>query len=186
MFWTGFAQEWDLKKNKNGIRIYTRSFDSTKIREYKAIMTVKTTLQEVFEVLMDGDRLWEWNYKTSESKTLVRLSDEAYIVWIKNDLPWPIKNRDHVSRVMVVYRDHKRIRLNIVPDNSQQVAEESHTIRITNFKGYWLLREIPEGIEITQQLYGDPGGALPAWLLNSLITTSPYQSFSNLKEILEK
>ncbi|WP_340067061.1 START domain-containing protein [Ascidiimonas aurantiaca] len=180
------AQEWELKRDKNGIKVYTRKLDSTKINEYKAFTRVKTTAKKALTVLTDGNRLWKWNHKTSESKTLKKISDTEFIFWIKNDLPWPLKSRDNVVRVTVSDYESSGYYLDLSPDTSGIFPEQKNSIRVTNFKGHWLIVPKGEFVEITQQLYGDPGGALPAWVLNSVITTAPYHSFEDLKLLLEK
>jgi hypothetical protein len=182
---TCLAQEWELKKDKNEIKIYTRSISYSKIKEYKAVMTVNTTLKQAFNVIMDAENLWKWNYKTENSRILKKVSETSQIIWIKNNLPWPVLNRDHISLVKVVEHTSSKIKITLTPDITVYHPKEKHTIRVANFNGYWLLEKTKQGIRITQQLFGDPGGNMPSWLLNSLITTAPYHSFANLKDILE-
>ena len=81
------AQKWELNKNKNGITIYTRSLDSTQINEYKAVLLSNTTIEKALKVITDGDNLWKWNHNTSKSKTLKRLGNNEFFIWMKNDLP---------------------------------------------------------------------------------------------------
>lgn len=181
------AQEWQLKKNSRGIKVYTRQLDSSKIHEYKAVAIVKTTPEKALKTITDGDNLWRWNHKTSQSKTVKKISPSEFVFWMKNELPWPVKNRDNVSHITVNYLPKGEVRIDIFPDKTNLVKEREDCIRVTNFKGYWLISPKEDGlVEITQQLYGDPNGQLPAWLLNSVLTTVPYHSFLNLKEILEK
>ncbi|MCB0375234.1 MAG: lipid-binding protein [Sinomicrobium sp.] len=184
-FHKNHAQEWELKKDKNGIQIYTRQPEDARIKEYKAVVLVKTSVAEALKVITDGDNLWKWNYKTSDSKIVKTISETEFVFWIKNDLPWPIKNRDLLSRVTVLPQKDGAITVTIAPETTHTFFPEKNITRIRHFNGHWLL--IPRGdhVEITQQLYGDPGGTLPAWLVNALITNAPYRTFLNLKEILE-
>lgn len=179
------AQQWEIKKDKNGIKVYTRQFDSSKIKEYKAVALIKTSLEKAVKVITDGNNLWKWNYKTSSSKTIKLLSENEFVFWMENDLPWPVKNRDIISRIKVAYQENGTAVIDISPETTHVFPSEGNIIRIKNFKGYWQL--VPRGdyVEITQQLYGDPEGKLPNWLINSVIITAPYHTFLNLKEILE-
>ena len=182
----GLAQEWELKRSKNNIKVYTRGLDSTKINEYKAVLIANATPEKALNIITNGNDLWKWNHNTSESKLIKQLSENEYIFWIKNKLPWPLKNRDNVPHIKVNKFPDGSIKIDISPDKTNSCKEQEDCIRITNFKGYWLIKPLDKNtIEVTQQLYGDPGGGLPAWLLNSLITSSPFQTFKNLKEILE-
>lgn len=180
-----YSQKWELKKNKDHIKIYVRDLDSTKIHEYKAVMNVKSSEKKAVEVITNGDSLWTWNYKTSESKLIKTISEHQFIFWIKNNFTWPVTNRDHVSLV-TVKKDKGRTYIYLEPGPSQLVPEKDNCIRVTNFKGFWKIETIDnDTIEITQQMYGDPNGNIPVWALNSVLATYPYHSFLNLREILE-
>ena len=185
VIYKGHAQEWELKKDKKGVKVYTRESASSKIKEYKAVMLVKTSLDTALKILTDGDNLWKWNHRTPESKTVKIISDNEFVFWMNNNLPWPLKNRYHLSRIKVLRKENDTIIINISPETIYTIPEAENSIRIENFKGYWSL--IPQGdyVEITQQLYGDPGGNIPTWVINTVLASAPYNSFLNLKELLE-
>ncbi len=149
-------------------------------------MLIKTSAQKALQTITDGNNLKEWNYKTSESNIVKRISDNELIIWMKNDFYWPVKNRDHVSRLKIINYKETGYRVEVISDNTDIVPRKRSIIRITNFKGYWQLIPKGEYVEITQQMYGDPKGMLPRWVINSVLTTAPYHSFYNLKQLLEK
>ncbi|WP_340076978.1 START domain-containing protein [Leptobacterium sp. I13] len=181
----GLAQEWKLKKDKNGIKVYTRTLDSTKIHEYKAVMIIDIPIEKVYETITDGDNIWIWNYRTSASKVLKKYADGEFILWMSNNLPWPIRDRDHISLVKTITNNKGEVRIDILPKPSYNFPAKKGVIRITNFKGYWLIVPKPEGVEVTQQMYGDPEGALAPWLVNTMLSNGAYHSFFNLKQLLE-
>lgn len=180
-----FAQEnWTLKKDKDEIQIYTKTTDSSKIKAYKAMMTVKSSLDKVKNVIIDGNQLYTWNYKAIDSKLLQKKSENEYLIWMALDLPWPIRNRD-----VVIYLQIKRITseiLLITVSSAPNAYEElDEYLRITEFEGYWLLEEKGEEVTITHQMHGDPGGNVPSWFVNTTITRAPYYNFSALRERIE-
>ena len=182
---SGFSQDlWNLNKDRNGIKIFTRDYPNSKFKEYKAQMTVMTTLDVVKDIILDAEHLKDWNYKTSKSNVLKTINKNQFIFHLYNDMPWPILNRDHVSDVVVTYPTEKSILITITPNNDA-LPETDGVVRITNFKGFWLLEDTDNGISITNQLFGDPEGGVPSWLVNSQLVKSPYTSFSNLKKLLE-
>jgi len=181
----GVAQEnWRLKKDRNGVKIYSRDYPNSKFKEYKAVMVVNTSLQKVKDIVLDADNLKNWNYKTSESRLVKKIDDNNFIFYLFNDMPWPILNRDHVSDVVVTYPTVKSIQINITPNNDI-LPKNKGTVRITNFKGFWLLEQTSKGVAITHQLFGDPEGGVPSWLVNFQLVKSPYTSFNNLKDLLK-
>jgi len=175
---------WQLKKNSNGIKIYTQDYPNSKFKEYKAQMTVKTSIETVKSVILDAENLKNWNYKTSKSSLIKKIDEDNYIFYLYNDMPWPVMNRDHISDVKVTYPNEKSIRISITPNNDM-LPKYDGVVRITNFKGYWLLEELDKGVRITNQLFGDPEGGVPSWLVNSKLIKSPFTAFSNLKKLLK-
>lgn len=179
-----FSQDsWKLKKDRNDIQIYTRSYPNSKFKEYKAVMVVNTTMEAAKKIILDADQLKDWNYKTSRSRLIKKIDDNNYIFYLFNDMPWPVLNRDHVSDVIVTYPSNTSVLITITPNNNV-LPHTDGTVRITNFKGFWLLEEVEKGVSITNQLFGDPEGGVPSWLVNSQLVKSPYTSFNNLKDRL--
>ncbi|MCX2678859.1 START domain-containing protein [Galbibacter sp. EGI 63066] len=180
------SQEWSLKRNSNNIQVFTRNLDSTKINEYKAVLIANTTAEKVVEILTDGDKLNTWNHKTPKSKTLKKISDKEIVLWMENDLPWPISDRDNISHLFVSKPDSITYKIDILPGDSSLVEKDQRVIRMDHFQGFWLVRTLDQdSVEVTQQMYGDPKGNIPPWLVNSILIAFPYHSFENLKEILE-
>ncbi|WP_046754980.1 START domain-containing protein [Kordia jejudonensis] len=175
------AQEtWELKKDKNDIKIYTKTIDSTKLKAYKAEMTVKSTLEKVKNIIVDGDELHNWNYKAIDSKLIKKTSESEYTIWMAIDLPWPLRNRDFASHIRVEVVSKDVIRINLSSASDTYAVQEDY-LRMTNFVGYWLLEKQGDTIKVTNEMYGDPGGSLPNWLINSTITRAPYYNFKALR-----
>lgn len=183
----GLAQEWQLKIDEDAIKVYTRKLDSTQFDEFKAVLKVKTTPEKALSVILDGDRLWEWNHKTSDSKTVLRYNDTSSVVWMLNDLPWPLRDRENLSLIRVSNPKPGTYHVTIDPADNNLKEQPENVIRTDRFKGHWHIEPADnEHVVVTQQLYGDPNGMIPAWLLNSILVNVPFQSFENLKVILEK
>jgi hypothetical protein len=174
-------KDWSLKKDKDDIKIYTRSVDSSKIKAYKAEMTVKSTLDKVKNIIVDGDQLYVWNYKAIDSKLLKKPSESTYLIWMALDLPWPLRNRDFVTSIKLNRISKDVIRIDIMAASDQYEVQEDY-LRMISFEGYWLLEQQGNIVKITHEMYGDPGGNLPSWFVNSTITRAPYYNFAALRE----
>lgn len=181
-----YAQkEWTLKKDKDDIQIYIKSVDDSEIKAYKAEMIVKTTLDNVKDVIVDGNQLYVWNYKAIDSKLLQKPTENTYLIWMSLDLPWPMRNRDFVTMLTQNRISKDVILINIVSASDQYETQED-CVRMTNFEGYWLLEQQGTMVKITHQMYGDPGGNLPSWFVNSTITRAPHYNFIALRERVEQ
>ncbi|KAA1246289.1 START domain-containing protein [Aquimarina sp. RZ0] len=179
-----FSQtQWSLSKDAQGIQIWVRDFKESPYKEYKATTYVKTTLDDAINELLQAPK---YNKNCQEGVShLVKVSNQdEYIFYVKNDFPWPIKDRDVVSQLSVSRISENKVKLFIkaAPD---EVPEFKNTLRIQELSGYWLLEEKEGLVKITQQLYVNPEGSLPPFITNSLLVTGPFKTFLTLRNILE-
>lgn len=177
-------KNWKLKKDKDDVKIYVKSTESSSLKVFKAEMTVKSSLNDVLNVILDGDKLKDWNYKALDSKLLSKTSENDYLIWLALDLPWPVRNRDVVIALKILRITDTVVKIDIMAA-SERYAEKDDYLRITTFEGYWLLEQVGDSVKITHEMFGDPGGSLPNWFVNSTITRAPHYNFVALKELVE-
>ncbi len=181
---SGFSQsDWKLIKDSQKIQVYVRTNDSTKYKEYKAVMVVKAPLEKVYRLIMNAEKLKNWNYQTSESYLVKKVSETEQVIYMENDMPWPVQNRDVVTRMKVQHPANNVLKINLLPD-PEAVPEKNRMIRIKNFSGYWYLEQSEKGTIVIQQMQGDPGGSLPAFLFNLFLTNGPFSTFLELNKAL--
>ena len=75
--------------------------------------------------------------------------------------------------------------ITIFPANNV-LKEKEGIIRLTNFKGFWYLKKISDNQTLVmQQIYGNPGGSIPAFMVNTVVTKGPVESFKELRKRVE-
>jgi hypothetical protein len=181
-----FSQnKWVLEKDANQVKVYTRLVKSSNFKEYKATVLVETSINKLVNFITDGNKLKDWNYRTTKSSLIEKISDSIFFVYMYNDLPWPAKNRDHISRLKIEMLSSSFVKIHIksFPDKLNNVKG---VVRVNNFDGFWLLQKTNLGIQVTQQLHGDPGGYLPYFIVNSKIAEAPFVSLRNLQKHFER
>ncbi len=184
-FLFSFSQEqWELKLQENGIEVYTRKTNKSSIKEFKAVVVLQASMQSVIEKITDADGLRNWNYKTTKSRLIERVSDKEFVIYMYNDFPWPVKDRDHISKLILSKIDSSSVRIDITP-LPNRLPELDDVIRIEEFSGYWLLEKTAAGVRVTQQMYGEPKGNIPSFIINATLAKAPLYSFKRLKEGLK-
>lgn len=187
LLFSGFVfpqKSWDLTLNKDGIKVYTRKMDSVAIKEYKVTMQVNVPIDTVLKKVLDIKKLKYWSYRIAESDLVKKINDSTWIFYIHNDVEWPVKDRDHVSKVQLQKRNEV-YKVLLTPYNNF-VREKKDIVRITKFRGLWTLKKIDSGrTQVTQQLYGDPELNIPPFFINMMIAKAPFYTFKNMKSQLE-
>ena len=69
---TARAAEWELRKQADGIDVYTRPVADSGIKEFKGEGIVRVEIAAIVALLRDASRFREWFPDTSESKLLKR------------------------------------------------------------------------------------------------------------------
>ncbi|WP_299115844.1 START domain-containing protein [uncultured Winogradskyella sp.] len=178
-----FAQtEWKLKKDADEIKIYTRSIPNEKLDEYKAVTTIKTSIKNVLQELISAPKYYD-QCESGISYHVKKLKDNQHLFYARKDLPWPIKDRDLITLLTVekITDTKYKLKLESLPN---AIKEREKTIRIKKLMGFWLLEEVDDSTKVTQQLFVNPEGSLPAFVTNSLLIKGPFKTFSELRATL--
>ena len=175
---------WDLKKEANGIQIYTRDYPDSPVKEFLAITTTNSSLQSVTSVLDDISAYPKWFRNCKYVKTIRRASDSAIANYVEISFPWPLSNRDGIWEATIRIRNESVYYSEIrsIPD---LVPEKKNIVRMHNACGYWKVEKMKNGkTKITQQFFADPEGNIPGWVVNLFLVDGPYDTFMNLHKIL--
>jgi hypothetical protein len=181
------APEWNLKKEKDGIEIYTRSVEGSSFNEFKGVTVIpNSSLTEVLEIILDVEN-YESLFPDCMNPKVLRQEGELYdIHYIQTKGPFPVKDRDSVFEQKTEIDKngkHARITLNPLPDF---IAENKNMVRIKNGSGFWDLDEDKnKNVSVIYQFHGEPGGDVPAWLANSFVVNHPFKTLENLKSKLK-
>lgn len=191
VFLVGFSKQttntWQLKKFEEGISIYTRDTENSKFKELKAVFQIKTSLSSIIALLNDVESYPQWVYRCETSKVLLKTSDKYLIRYQTIVAPWPVDNRDVIVEVSFSQDAKTKIvyqKVNALPDYAPKA--DGH-VRIPEFRATWTLVPLKNGIvEIQYELLVNPGGALPAWLVNMAVIDGPFETSQKMKIWLMK
>ena len=176
------GNEWELRKDKNDIKVYTRSNANSGIIEYKAITTTHAKISKLIEIINDVENFPVWMPNCESASVIENINDSLRIDYLITDVPWPMDDRDVALEVRTITNTdkHYEVLIKAVP---KAIPEEENIKRIKIAKGKWELKRNDDNtIEITYQFYGDPEGNIPSWIINLFIVKGPYETLLNLKE----
>ena len=191
LFWSPallHAQDdWKLKTNREGIAIYTRLFPGSRFKAIKVDVELDATLSQLVAVLLDVKTGVEWVYSTKSCVLLKQVSPSELYYYSEVSVPWPADNRDFIAQLRAVQDTHTKVVTIYGPVYPDYLPEKKGIVRVRHSEGKWVIT--PTGrnhVKVEYTLRADPGGDLPAWLVNMFVTKGPYESFKKLKEQLKK
>lgn len=180
-----FAQDnWALKKEADNIKIYTRNSKDSNLKEFKAVTMINSPLKNILTELLEAPDYYE-DCKPNISYYVKELNENQHVFYAHKDMPWPVRDRDIVTLLTVNTVDKHIVKLTLesLPD---ELPSKDKTIRIQNLMGHWLLEEMDDETKVTQQLFLDPEGSLPPFIVNNLLIKGPFQTFKDLQNNLTK
>jgi hypothetical protein len=185
----GFALsqgKWQLVRDQDGIKVYTRRLTSEKFKEVRATFQVKGSEDQLIRLLQNIPIYKDWSYGTKRTFLISRKGRDSLIYYSEIELPWPLSNRDLVVE-LTFKRDTAARLLHIQAKNLPGIVPPGpRLVRVPFSLAEWNVKVLPNNIlDIEYTLRTDPGGALPAWLVNMAATTGPYNSFQKLKALLD-
>ena len=177
---------WQLKKNENGISTYTRTPASGNLKELRVVCEFDATKAQLIATLQDIDHYKDWVYSSKKSEILKTPSPQKTIYYSQSHLPWPIKDRDLIIELDIgpPEADVLYIQAKSLP---AYLPKNDKFVRVPYSLATWKVTQAPEGkLKIDYTFSVDPGGSIPAWLVNATLAIGPYNSFVKLKEVLKQ
>ncbi len=183
-----FSQnDWILKTDKEGIKVYTKNLENSSLKVSKTVCVIDATLNKITAVLLDINRAADWVYATKKSTLLKQLNPLELYYYSEVSVPWPASNRDYVVH-MKVSQDEKTKAVSVVGENKPTyLPAVKNIVRIQQSYTKWLMMPLPNGqVLIEYYLQVDPGGIVPVWLINLFSTKGPFETFKNLRLQVKK
>lgn len=181
------SKGWKLHSEKDGVQVFTQAVPNSAFRAVKAVGLVEASLSTLAYVLMDVKTTREWLYGTKVCTLLKQMTPSDLIYYSEVDLPWPASNRDFIIRITLT-QDPGTKAMTIVAENMPKyVPEKNGIVRIQRSSGLWHITPVDkEHVRVEYTLQVDPGGLIPAWLVNMVASTGPYQSFIGMRKQVKK
>jgi hypothetical protein len=176
---------WKLTKNNDGIAVYQSAVNNSAYKSIKVEFNVEGNYDKLIAVITNTNHYTDWVYNNKTASLLKTISPAEFYYYSETYLPWPMSNRDAVMHTKII-RDSLNRFLKIVNVNDEGlVPEKSNKVRVHNIRINWLVTmSSPKTMHIVYTFEGDPGGSIPAWIVNSFADKGPYESFKKLGELL--
>ena len=179
-----------LKINQDGIKVYTFQTNHSDIVTFKAITYINAPTDSILAVMLDNEACEEWVHACEESILIKSINfNERYHYQI-HDVPYPFTNRDFIFHSIMRHDPvTKTISITMTSDmdychkNESDLCQnykETELVRVTKSLGQYTLEPVDKGTKITWVQHTDPGGNLPAWLINHCLSKTPYLTLKNL------
>lgn len=180
------SADWELKKDKDGIQVFTREVADSRYREFKGTIVINSTLASVLGVLDHTESCPNWLHRCIEGKLIEQTSFNQRIIYQATDLPFPAASRDSVFVARTTY-DAKSNQVQIHLQSAPGKHPLTNHVRIIKSSGSYTLEQLADDrVRVIWRQHIDPAGRLPSFVVNALVTDIPFESLANLRELVKK
>lgn len=176
--------QWELKKDKDGIQVFTRKIEGSPMRAFRGEMDLATSLDKIESLFKDVVRFTEWSPGAKKVEPLEEGSNSRTF-YLQTEAPWPVTDRDGIYQFNFVRAAGKlTITAKCLPE---YLPPRKKHVRVPKSDGYWQFEEQAGGlIHIVYENHSEPGGSIPGWLANSAVVNLPFESLQNLRQMVQK
>jgi ribosome-associated toxin RatA of RatAB toxin-antitoxin module len=196
LLWSGPAlagDGWNQVMQDSQTTVWQREVAGSRVKEIKAAGTIDAPPTAVYAVIRDFEHYADiMPYTTKETKVL-ETSADGKNVWYYTVVDAPIvSKRDHTLKVTIeklAENGDGIYKLSWVSGNDHPKAPLARDgyVRLNSTKGSWDLKPFGEGKTHAEYYVNtDPGGSLPAFVVNKANTEAVPKLFEALRKFAKK
>ncbi|MGE0623722.1 MAG: hypothetical protein AB7I04_04630 [Pseudomonadales bacterium] len=169
------AQTWQPVREFSGVPVEARPTDSG-FDVHRARVQVCTDLGTLEDYVVDPTRFVDWVAYTRSAR-LLEHTEQSAVYYVRSTTPWPLRDRDMIYRIeRTPTADGLTLSLVGLPEYT---PPEDNATRIRSAEGEWRLVPSQAGIDVSYELYVDPG-RVPRYLANQRLAAAVGETLANL------
>jgi len=177
------AQKWTFEKEVDGIKIYTQNDPGSSFKSYKGETDFYAPVEKVCTLLGTANNFDWWGDDFTEIKILDHKDHKFIQYYFVYKMPWPLTDRDLAVESILkmdtangIYTVSSKPLLMKIPVNPELVT-------INRYWQKWTVLSMGAGkVHVVIEGLVDPGGNVPSWAYNMLITEMPMKTIRLLRE----
>lgn len=180
---------WKKVFDKNELQIFIRPWSDSDYIASKSSHIIHAPLEQVVAMIADVSSYDEWMENLKDFEVLERHPKEQYlIIYFRADLPWPFADRDMVQYIRYQQDPETKIVTFYGMAIDGGLPEKKGAIRIYEDISRGTIIPKKDGTTILiWEGHVEPGGWLPAWLVNSFIDETIRKTAKQIKmQVMKK
>lgn len=171
-----------LQLNRDSIRVYNCNVADSKYKALKVEFRLNAGYSQVAAMILDINNLYRWQYQTESAYTIKKVNDLELIYYTEVKTPAVTSNRDFVIHLSVHQdKDTKQLTVKAI-SKPDYIPTKKKVVRVPFSEATWQIKSIGKNkLAVTYYIRIDFGGAIPAWVVNSLSHIAPHETFKAMR-----
>jgi len=184
--------EWQMVNEVDGIIGYARTTSKSSVREIKAVGIIDAPAAVIEAVIRDFSAQPEYMFMCAEGYKVeipgYQNTGDVQHLYHRMDMPWPVADRFFIGKTQASIDGEKgSLYLSVQNISCDFKPVEKNMVRMPIVEGQWVLTPAGENkTEVSYQALGDPGGNLPAFLINMITKNMCLETIQGLRKMVRK
>ena len=176
--------EWELSRDQDGIQVYKREKYGSSFNEVRSITVIRSSLNRLVYLIKDPTLRPVWDQYCGQVYVYEKISDEEELVYLNSKMPWPVTDRDMLSRLTLT-QDPNSLIVTVRSVATRGILPlHNDRIRVTEATSQWTLIPLGRGlVKISISTHLEPAGPIPSWLINILSVNSPFEALRRFRAL---
>jgi hypothetical protein len=179
------ADTWKQVTKKEGITVWQKTLPNNPFVAFRGELLMNASIKKVLAVLNDQDHKTAWMHQCTANYVVEHVKMGHLIIYNRTGSTFPfVADRDVVAETkLVVDQDNATINISAKNISHPKQALVDGVVRMQHMDLHWTLKFINKRqTMVTYQVLTDPGGWLPAWVVNLVAKGIPYWTLKGLAE----
>ena len=173
---------WDRVGVTSGVTVDRKTMPDSDLFAFRGEGVFDVPIGMLSAVLKDEHIAEEWVDLMTEHTVLRKVGENKNLIYESYGLPWPISDRDYVMYEKYGYDEAAKvftIDFESVKDASKPPVPD--LVRAIAYRTFWRLTKLDANTtKIEVEVFTDPKGSLPAWLINMIQKDWPWKTIDGL------
>ncbi|XP_067950157.1 START domain-containing protein 10-like [Watersipora subatra] len=162
---------WELRVKKSFCSVFTRTNELSNFKMIKVTADVsELPAATMYNALHDAKYRAVWDKQMCSSKEICVIDAENDIGYYQVKTPSPLRNRDFVTQRSWKVSGGKYMIMNHSVYHKKEPSRKGVIRGTSYYTGYVMESTGPKSTKFTYITQSNPGGNIPAWLTNKLVT----------------
>lgn len=173
---------WVPTRNDQGIQSYRASASGASLDAFRAETTMAADMWSLLAILEDVDRACTWTAHCEEMRAVRRVGTRELLVYARMDAPWPVRDRDVITRVRLELTSLRAVVADIESVAEPSLPPRPGVVRMPRMRArYTFIAEGSGQVRVSYEVSVDTGGTLPDWLKNLVARDLAHDTLDRLR-----
>ena len=178
------AQEnCSLKKDSEGVKVYLCENEQRAFKTIIVELEVPATLSQYAAKVLDVENYFRWQDRIKDQKIVKQVSNTELYYHSEVNVPWPAADRDYIFHLNMQQDPESKVISMTLTEMPDFLPRKEGVVRVPYAKSLLTLTPISATrVSVRYVLDVDPGGEIPAWLVNMFAANTPWNTYVNFRK----